>query len=176
MKIRRKGTSIKNGGKNKALVNYAKGETITLPCKLCGRLVDKCDPSTVKVTCSICVQKMVDPPKSFLKKPTGPAKAKGWKFMKVYVDSEKNVYFKGEEQPDMKGTLDPTVIVPKPRKRKLTPREKEKIEHEKNDIFAEIMVLKKQLLEGNLVSKSKKKVVRDIMMREKKIKRLTKTK
>jgi len=55
---------------------------------------------------------------------------RGWKFMNEYVDKEGNVYHKGELRPDLKGTLEPTIIEAKP---KLTRRERElkKLEREK---------------------------------------------
>ena len=51
-------------------------------------------------------------------KPTGrPA---GWHFMAEFVDKDGNVFHKGVEQPDLKGTLPPTKV--KPVKRKKTKR------------------------------------------------------
>lgn len=35
-------------------------------------------------------------------------KPRGWKFMKLYVHKDGTVYHKGVEQPDLKGTLEPT--------------------------------------------------------------------
>ena len=44
-------------------------------------------------------------------KPTGrPA---GWHFMNEFVDKDGNVFHKGKEQPDLKGTLPPTKVKPK---------------------------------------------------------------
>jgi len=37
-------------------------------------------------------------------------KPRGWHFMNEFVDSEGNVYHKGVEQPELKGTLTPTII------------------------------------------------------------------
>ena len=54
-------------------------------------------------------------PKSYKKKTTGrPA---GWHFMNEFVDKDGNVFHKGVEQPDLKGTLKPTKVKP-PKKRK----------------------------------------------------------
>ena len=51
-------------------------------------------------------------------KPTGrPA---GWHWMAEFVDKDGNVFHKGVEQPDLKGTLQPTKV--KPVKRKKTKR------------------------------------------------------
>tara|TARA_Y100001973_G_scaffold5986_1_gene8331 strand:- start:396 stop:749 length:354 start_codon:yes stop_codon:yes gene_type:complete len=76
---------------------------------------------TVSVTCSKCttiiqLNKFPDTlPKSHKKKSTGrPA---GWHFMNEFVDKDGNVFHKGVEQPDLKGTLKPTKVKP-PKKRK----------------------------------------------------------
>ena len=81
---------------------------------------------------------MVDPPvfKSSIAKTGRPA---GWHFMKEYVDKDGNVFHKGVEKPELKGTLKPTVIE---KKKRLTKREKAKIKQEAN---SKIYDLKKQL-------------------------------
>tara|TARA_A100000164_G_C21341697_1_gene511293 strand:+ start:74 stop:514 length:441 start_codon:yes stop_codon:yes gene_type:complete len=51
-------------------------------------------------------------------RPTGrPA---GWHFMNEFVDKDGNVFYKGKEQPKLKGTLPPTKV--KPVKKKKTKR------------------------------------------------------
>ena len=55
----------------------------------------------------------------------------GWHFMNEFVDKDGNVFHKGKEQPDLKGTLPPTKIKPK---KKAKRRSKEEIllaRHEK---------------------------------------------
>ena len=55
-------------------------------------------------------------------KPTGrPA---GWHFMNEFVDKDGNVFHKGKEQPDLKGTLPPTKVKPRKKKKKLSADEK----------------------------------------------------
>ncbi len=83
---------------------------------------------TAKVTCSRCVviidmAKFPDTlPKSYHKKKTGrPA---GWHFMNEYVDKDGNVFHKGKEQPDLKGTLPPTKVKPPKKRKKLSKDEK----------------------------------------------------
>ena len=57
-------------------------------------------------------------------KPTGrPA---GWHFMNEFVDGDGNVFHKGVEQPDLKGTLPPTKVKPV-KKKKTKRRTKEQI-------------------------------------------------
>ena len=55
----------------------------------------------------------------------------GWHWMNEFVDKDGNVFHKGKEQPDLKGTLPPTKIKPK---KKVNRRTKEEIllaRHEK---------------------------------------------
>lgn len=172
--MKRKGVHV-NGKKEKQKYSFSDNGPKTLKCKKCGTIVEKCGHFAVAVTCAMCVQKMIDPPASMMKK-SGTPKPKGWKFMKVFVDIEKNVYFRGVEQPDLKDTLEPTKAVPKERKKKLTPREKEKIEHEKNDLFAEIVILKKQLFAPSIPSKERKRAEKEIKSKEKQIAKLSKIK
>ena len=55
-------------------------------------------------------------------KPTGrPA---GWHFMNEFVDKDGNVFHKGKEQPELKGTLKPTKVKPPKKRKKLTADEK----------------------------------------------------
>jgi len=86
------------------------------------------DMDTAKVTCSRCVviidmAKFPDTlPKHTSKIPTGrPA---GWHFMNEFVDKDGNVFHKGKEQPDLKGTLPPTKVKPPKKRKKLSKDEK----------------------------------------------------
>ena len=80
-----------------------------LECRKCGRWVENVGDDTVSAVCSYCVIGMVGLPKespSYI--PTGrPA---GWHFMKECVDKDGNVFHKGKEQPELKGTLPPTKV------------------------------------------------------------------
>ena len=61
-------------------------------------------------------------PEKVQKKKSGrPA---GWHFMAEYVDKDGNVFHKGEEQPNLKGTLPPTKI----KKKKIKRRSKAELE------------------------------------------------
>jgi len=79
---------------------------------------------TTAVLCWRCTQQHCEAPAQ-----RGSAvksdKPKGWKFMKVFVTKDGVVYHKGEEQPDLKGTLPATVIEPKEPKKKLSKQEKD---------------------------------------------------
>ena len=48
----------------------------------------------------------------------------GWHFMNEFVDKDGNVFHKGKEQPDLKGTLPPTKVKPPKKRKKLSADEK----------------------------------------------------
>ena len=47
----------------------------------------------------------------------------GWHFMNEFVDKDGNVFHKGKEQPNLKGTLSPTKIKPKKKVKRRTKEE-----------------------------------------------------
>ena len=55
----------------------------------------------------------------------------GWHFMNEYVDKDGNVFHKGKEQPDLKGTLPPTKIKHKKKAKRRTKEEILLARHEK---------------------------------------------
>jgi len=59
------------------------------------------------------------------KKRESTGRPAGWHFMAEFVDKDGNVFHKGKEQPDLKGTLSPTKI--KPKKKPAKRRSKEEI-------------------------------------------------
>ena len=68
------------------------------------------------VLCYKCVNLTVGPPD--IKggyKSTG--RLRGWQFMKEFVDKDGNVFHKGKEIKKLKGTLSPTKVVSKPKKK-----------------------------------------------------------
>ena len=97
----------------------------SLECKKCGRWVENVGDDTTSVTCSVCVLLAVGLPeekKSY--RPTG--RPPGWHFMSEFVDKDGNVFHKGKEIKKLKGTLPPTKVVSKPKK-KIKRRTKEQI-------------------------------------------------
>jgi len=97
----------------------------SLECKKCGRWVENVGDDTTSVTCSVCVLLAVGLPeekKSY--RPTG--RPPGWHFMSEFVDKDGNVFRKGKEIKKLKGTLPPTKVVSKPKK-KTKRRTKEQI-------------------------------------------------
>lgn len=106
-------------------------------CDSCGVEV-KVSPDVVKVLCAICITEQcaaVEPP-TIKRKPGYP---KGWRFMNEFVHADGTVYYKGVEQPDLKGQRQPTPIVEKP---KVSKKQKEQ---EKMTLMDEYTTLKKKL-------------------------------
>ena len=80
-----------------------------LDCHKCGRWVEV-DTEAKKVTCAYCVQLAVGFPDD-IEKPKSSGRPAGWHFMKEFVDKDGTVFHKGVEQPDLKGTLEPTIVI-----------------------------------------------------------------
>ena len=97
-------------------------------CKVCQSEYVEVDEGTAAITCSSCVIRKtlaLKPMDEFFKsvKPKTGRPA-GWHFMNEYVDKDGNVFHKGKEQPDLKGTLPPTKVKPPKKRKKLTKDEK----------------------------------------------------
>ena len=97
-------------------------------CKVCQSEYVPVDEGTAAITCSQCVIKKtlaLKPMDEFFgkqhKKTGRPA---GWHFMNEFVDKDGNVFHKGKEQPELKGTLKPTKVKPPKKRKKLTADEK----------------------------------------------------
>ena len=95
-----------------------------LQCKKCGGYQSVSNKMVVSTICSKCLSGMIpiEKPKSQY---TATGRPAGWHWMKEFVDKDGNVYHKGVEVPELKGTLSPT----KPKKIKR--RSKQEIEAEK---------------------------------------------
>ena len=79
------------------------------------------------VLCWKCVCQITPPPEikgGYVSK----GRPRGWQFMKEFIDKDGNVFYKGKEQPQLKGTLKPTKIEPKKDKKKLSKSEKMRLE------------------------------------------------
>ena len=100
-----------------------------MQCKVCQSEYVQTGETTVAVTCSRCVTRITTSqmtledfyPSMKIKKTGRPA---GWHWMKEFVDKKGNVFHKGKEQPELKGTLKPTKVKPRKKKKKLTADEK----------------------------------------------------
>ena len=100
-----------------------------MQCKHCQSEYVQTGEDAVAVTCSSCVTRITTSqmtledfyPSMKIKKTGRPP---GWHFMKEFVDKKGNVFHKGKEQPELKGTLKPTKVKPRKKKKKLTADEK----------------------------------------------------
>lgn len=116
MKIEERHSYIENGQKH-------------LQCKVCYDY-QPVSENIISVTCSRCaiyrslklipLEEMIPS----LKKKESTGRPAGWHFMKEFVDKDGNVFHKGIEQPKLKGTLPPTKIKPRKKKKKLSADEK----------------------------------------------------
>ena len=130
-----------------------------MSCRRCGQM-QQVEMTTTATTCWSCVQEMVEPPKE-TKSRIITGRPFGWHFMKQFVDKDGTVYHKGVEQPDLKGTLEPTKVkkpkrIPKIKKAQL-----------KRDAISAINKLKKQLVK--IKFKKDKKVIEAQLKIERKI-------
>ena len=97
-----------------------------MECKVCQSEYVPCDEDIVAVTCSHCVTKidMMKFPDTIKKTKKSSGRPPGWHFMNEYVDKKGNVFHKGKEQPKLKGTLPPTKVKPRKKRKKLTADQK----------------------------------------------------
>ena len=110
-----KSTFEKNGG-------YFIDGVAYMDCKITGEPVANVSTEIKSVIGSRAVMGMVGLPKEKPKRVSSGRPA-GWHFMNEFVDKDGNVYHKGKEQPDLKGTLPPTKIVPKKKTKRRTKEE-----------------------------------------------------
>ena len=97
-----------------------------LQCKYCYDY-KKVDEGISSITCSSCVVKidLIKFPDTAIKKQkVSSGRPPGWHFMNEFVDKDGNVFHKGKEQPELKGTLKPTKVKPPKKRKKLTADEK----------------------------------------------------
>ena len=109
------------------LMSFTEDGQRWLQCKSCYEY-KKVEEHTKAITCSRCTMintlklKPMDEFFKSVKPKTGrPA---GWHFMNEFVDKDGNVFHKGKEQPKLKGTLPPTKVKPRKKKKKLTADQK----------------------------------------------------
>ena len=115
--------------KKKEYTSFHEDGKLYMQCKHCLSEYVSVSENIVAATCSSCVTRITtsqmsieDFYPSWKKKSTGrPA---GWHFMNEFVDKKGNVFHKGKEQPELKGTLKPTKVKPRKKKKKLTADEK----------------------------------------------------
>ena len=96
-----------------------------LQCKYCYDYKEV-EENITKVTCSKCVVRidMIKFPNTIKKQKVSSGRPAGWHFMNEFVDKDGNVFHKGKEQPKLKGTLKPTKVKPRKKRKKLTADQK----------------------------------------------------
>ena len=109
-------------------INFYENGIRYMICKVCQSEYVEVEENISAVTCHMCVQRKClssMPMDKFFKsvKPKTGRPA-GWHFMNEFVDKDGNVFHKGKEQPDLKGTLPPTKVKPRKKKKKLTADQK----------------------------------------------------
>ena len=111
-----KSTFEKNGG-------YFIDGIAYMDCKITGEPVANVSTECKSVIGSRAVMDMVGLPKEKPKR-VSTGRPAGWHFMNEFVDKDGNVFHKGKEQPDLKGTLPPTkVSAPKKKTKRRTKEE-----------------------------------------------------
>jgi len=112
----------------KEWMTYKENGKTFMICKICQSEYVEVDTGIRAVTCSGCVIKKTLALKPmdefFAKKHKKTGRPAGWHWMAEYVDKDGNVFHKGKEQPELKGTLKPTKVKPRKKKKKLSADEK----------------------------------------------------
>ncbi len=129
-----------------------------MSCKVCGQMTNVSEDSTA-VTCHQCVNEMVEGP-SISRRKVSSGRPPGWHFMAEYVDKDGNVFYKGIEQPDLKGKKQPTEI---DKKEKISKSERKSLISSAN---AKVHRLKKELAKAKL-KKDIKRLTREISKNQK---------
>jgi len=111
-----KSTFEKNGG-------YFIDGVAYMDCKVTGEPVANVSEDSVSVIGSRAVMGMVGMPDE-PKQKVSTGRPAGWHFMNEFVDKDGNVFHKGKEQPELKGTLKPTKVKPPKKRKKLTADQK----------------------------------------------------
>ena len=116
--------------KNKEYMSFHEDGKRYMQCKHCQSEYVQTGEDAVAVTCSICTQRLCLSHMSLeemipsLKKKKTTGRPAGWHWMNEFVDKDGNVFHKGKEQPDLKGTLKPTKVKAPKKRKKLTADEK----------------------------------------------------
>lgn len=153
-------------------VNTEFNETIHWFGRICDNWEVKVDENCTRVVCGTCVAHITSPGDPALKKLERENYPKGWALLKVFVNEKGVVFFKGKEQPDLKGTLPPTVIEENEIKESKEPKERKQRVKKDNTLkdTNNIQISKlKKLLKITASPKEQQKIVKEIKQLEKEI-------
>ena len=172
--MRRRKRNIKSG--KSSIEDLKSREIIELSCSTgCGNIV-KVDTTVVSVICGTCICKAAGPTSNMIKRAEGekhPNRPKGIHLMNEYVDPEGNVFHKGIEMPELKGTKTPTVIVPKIKLSKAerrAKREERKLKREERMLKRRDRIQKREerkLKREEKLAKKYNKIEKDKVLQEK---------
>ena len=101
-----------------------------MQCKHCKSEYVETSEDSVAVTCWKCVQLICTSQMSLeemmpsLRKKVSTGRPAWWHFINEFVDKDGNVFHKGKEQPELKGTLKPTKVKPAKKRKKLSADQK----------------------------------------------------
>ena len=114
-----------------------------MDCKITGDPVRNVSVETTSVIGSRALMARVDKmfPEQTKPKRVKTGRPSGWHFMSEFVDKDGTVFHKGKEQPNLKGTLQPTKIDRTPKK-KLSKQEKQDL---KDQIIQQMAMVRGQL-------------------------------
>jgi hypothetical protein len=128
--------------------------TQTLECNRCGAFTKVSGPEVASITCHECITEWMrefDTPLLKEKKQVvAQGYPRGWRFMNEFVHADGTVYFKGVEQPKLKGTKATTTIAAKPKKTKAQRKQ------EKENALIQLSKLKSTLKKTTKKGESKK--------------------
>ena len=116
--------------KNKEYMSFYEGGKRYMQCKVCQSEYVQTSEDAVAITCSGCVTRITTSQMTLedfypsWKKQKKTGRPAGWHFMKEFVDKKGNVFHKGKEQLELKGTLKSTKVKPPKKRKKLTADEK----------------------------------------------------
>ena len=109
------------------LMSFTEDGQRWLQCKSCYEY-KKVEEKTKAITCSRCTMinalKLKPMDTFFAKKHKKTGRPAGWHWMAEFVDKDGNVFHKGKEQPELKGTLKPTKVKSPKKRKKLSADEK----------------------------------------------------
>lgn len=141
--------AIKSKRKKDELANHS---LIEKQCR-CGNIVKNVNATIIDVVCWECVQKALPAPEIKVKKEkVDTGFPRGWKWMKQFVHNDGRVFENGIENKKLKGTLEPT-----PPKPKLSKKEKELKQLEKDKKLAQKFAKKQKIKEKKQKQKQKLK-------------------
>jgi hypothetical protein len=119
------------------LDKYHKGHACDMWCKV--------GKNATAILCYKCTMSMTEPPE-YNAGYRSKGFPRGWQFMSEFVHTDGTVYIKGVEQPDLKGTKEPTQVNTNA-KPKLSKREKEEL---KDQLLQQLVFVRGQLVNSKL--------------------------